>query len=94
MQRKSVNSSNLSSVGYDEGTQVLEIEFHGGGIYRYSGVPKDEYENMMATKSPGQYFRARIEHKHPYTSNRRVHRDFSGKKKPGKSGFKRFGGRR
>ncbi len=33
-------SSDLQNVGYDEATCTLEIKFHSGGVYQYSGVPK------------------------------------------------------
>ena len=32
MDRKSVTSSNISSIGYSPETQTLEIEFKGGGV--------------------------------------------------------------
>ena len=39
MDRKHVNSSDLKSVGYDEKSQILEIEFNNGGVYIYSKMP-------------------------------------------------------
>ena len=56
MNRTSVSSSNLASVGYDSSTQVLEIEFLHGGIYQYSGVPSSVYAGLMAASSHGSYF--------------------------------------
>ncbi|MDD2440037.1 MAG: KTSC domain-containing protein [Methanosarcinaceae archaeon] len=56
MIREFVISSNLKSVGYDEGIQTLEIEFNSGGIYRYFGVPKYVYINLMSASSHGKYF--------------------------------------
>jgi len=56
MNRTSVSSSNLASVGYDSSTQVLEIEFLHGGIYQYSGVPSSVYAGLMAASSHGAYF--------------------------------------
>ncbi|EFF2588943.1 KTSC domain-containing protein [Escherichia coli] len=43
MIRNYVSSSNLQSVGYDSATLTLEIAFHNGGIYQYSGVPSRIY---------------------------------------------------
>lgn len=40
MKRIPVSSSNLASVGYDEISQALEIEFLHGGVYQYFGVSK------------------------------------------------------
>lgn len=56
MQRQSVSSSNLASVGYDEDNSILEIEFNHGGIYQYSNVSKAIYEELMSASSHGQYF--------------------------------------
>jgi KTSC domain len=56
MNRTPVSSSNLASVGYDSSSQVLEIEFLHGGIYRYSGVPSSVFSGLMAASSHGSYF--------------------------------------
>lgn len=63
MIRKPVRSSNLSSVGYENGT--LEVQFHSGGIYRYSGVPENVYRNLMSAASLGSYFAAFIKDRYP-----------------------------
>lgn len=60
MKRVTVNSSNLKSVGYDETSQILEIEFLHGGIYQYFDVPKSEYNGLMKADSHGKYFVAHI----------------------------------
>jgi hypothetical protein len=56
MNRTTVISSNLASVGYDSDTQVLEIQFLNGGIYQYSRVPSSVYSGLMAASSHGSYF--------------------------------------
>jgi len=56
MKRKSVESSNLASVGYDAAKQILEIEFNHGGIYQYFDVPQDVYDELMDADSHGRYF--------------------------------------
>lgn len=66
MERESVNSSNLKSVGYDAAQQVLEIEFHEGGVYRYSGVPEEVYRALLEADSKGSYFVASIKEAYPY----------------------------
>ena len=53
MYRKPVKSSNVKSVGYDEMTMDLEIEFITGAIYRYSKVPEDVYVSFMTAPSIG-----------------------------------------
>ncbi|RNI15980.1 KTSC domain-containing protein [Methanohalophilus sp. RSK] len=64
MQRKHVTSSNLKSVGYDSATNILEIEFNNGGIYRYSGVPARAYDELMSSSSHGKYFHKNIRDKY------------------------------
>lgn len=44
MNRQTVNSSNLASVGYDEATSTLEIEFLNNSIYQYFDVPHHIYQ--------------------------------------------------
>jgi len=63
MDRESVNSSNLKSVGYDEATQILEIEFNTRKIYQYHRVPKEVYNGLMTSPSHGQYFHRFIKDK-------------------------------
>lgn len=60
MERISVSSSNISSIGYDENSQTLEIEFHNGGVYQYFDVPVNVYQGLIQTGSSGQYFAQHI----------------------------------
>ncbi|MBU0579637.1 MAG: KTSC domain-containing protein [Candidatus Margulisbacteria bacterium] len=55
MDMVSVSSSNLSAVGYDEDSALLQIEFKSGVVYEYYDVPKYEYEGLMAADSLGKY---------------------------------------
>jgi hypothetical protein len=66
MNRESVSSSNLASVGYDAENEILEIEFKHGGIYQYYGVPKSEHEALMNADSHGKYFAANIKNNYRY----------------------------
>jgi hypothetical protein len=55
-----VESSNLCSVGYNPWTGELEIEFRGGRVYQYPGVPFEVYLGLMNADSHGSYFAANI----------------------------------
>ncbi len=66
MQRQPVSSSDLRSIGYDAETQVLEIEFHSGGIYQYSRVPESTWQRLLGAPSKGRYFHASIKDRYPY----------------------------
>jgi hypothetical protein len=63
MVRTFVQSSDIRSVGYNQGT--LEIEFHSGGIYQYYNVPESVYRSLMAASSHGKYFHEYIKDYYP-----------------------------
>ncbi len=56
MERLAVNSSNLASVGYDEESSTLEVEFNSGYIYHFFGVPFHLYSSLMFARSKGEFF--------------------------------------
>ncbi len=56
MNRTSVSSSNIASIGYDAARRVLEIEFLNGSVYQYSSVPESLYNGLMNASSHGSYF--------------------------------------
>ena len=56
IERTAVRSSALRSVGYDEDSQTLEIEFTNGAVYQYFDVPAEVYRGLMAAESHGRYF--------------------------------------
>ena len=64
MEMKNVQSSHLKAVGYDNQSQILVVQFHGGRIYQYSNVPASEYHGLMSASSHGTYFDRNIK-KHP-----------------------------
>lgn len=53
-----VSSSEIASVGYENGT--LHIRFHSGGLYQYTNVPASLYQGLIAAASKGRYFHANI----------------------------------
>jgi len=67
MDRIQVTSSDLRSVGYEEETQTLEIEFNSGSVYRYANVPPHEYEGLINASSKGKYFHANIKNAYSCT---------------------------
>ena len=60
MNRQPVKSSNIKSVGYEEDTETLEIEFASGGVYQYAGVPYEAYKAFLQAGSLGQWFQTNI----------------------------------
>ena len=55
-----VESSNIKSVGYDDASQVLEVEFKAGTLYRFYGVDPDIYNSLLAARSKGSFFSKHI----------------------------------
>lgn len=54
MERKKVNSSQIRSVGYDLGSQTLEVELTDGSIiWQYSKVPPRGAPRMAAMNDNG-----------------------------------------
>lgn len=67
MYRESVESSNIASIGYDEASRTLEVEFLNGSVYEYSGVPPEEHRGLMDAGSHGKYLNANIKGRYSYT---------------------------
>jgi len=55
IERIKVSSSNIESIGYDKERKELYVEFRGGGIYVYVGVPGLVYEKLMESNSKGRF---------------------------------------
>jgi lysyl-tRNA synthetase, class II len=60
MQRQTVESTTMRSVGYDQTNQVLEVEFQSGAVYQYLDVPGAIYKEFLDAESEGQYFNSEI----------------------------------
>lgn len=67
MERKPVSSSNIASIGYDENTSTLEIEFLNNSIYQYFDVPQHIYNDLMQADSQGQYLAQNIKGVYRYS---------------------------
>ena len=65
MERKRVSASNIRSVGYDAGKQVLEIEFSSGSIVQYTGVSPEVHRRFINSPSPGSFFQDQIDENFP-----------------------------
>ena len=55
MERIPVKSSNVDSVGYEEGTKTLEVGFKSGGVYQYAGVEPQTHLDLMGAESIGKF---------------------------------------
>ena len=60
MEREEVDSSNIISIGYEEETETLEVEFHGGRVYQYYGVPNHIHRDLMSADSHGGFLDSHV----------------------------------
>ena len=67
MIRDPVASTNLVSVGYDEASQTLEVEFLNGTVYQNYNVGAAMYEQLMAAPSKGQFLNVYVRNAYPYS---------------------------
>jgi hypothetical protein len=44
----------VATVGYDEATHALEVEFKDGSVYQYVQVPAGVYAGLLAGSSRGE----------------------------------------
>lgn len=59
-------SSNVASIGYDALARVLEVAYRHGGVYRYDGVPPEEWAALLDSPSVGRFLAARIKRAYPW----------------------------
>lgn len=65
-----VESSNIQSIGHSYPRRILEIKFRNGGVYRYKGVPRNEFKRLLAAPSKGKAFHRDIKYNYPYKKYR------------------------
>jgi KTSC domain-containing protein len=65
MRRQSVDSSAISSVGYDARRSMLEVEFRRGAVYDYLEVPPRVWKDLLKAPSKGRFFSQHIRGQFP-----------------------------
>jgi len=60
VERQPVKSRILRSVGYDDSTKILEIEFQNGLVYQFLAVPPKTYADLMHSGEIGKYFSEKV----------------------------------
>jgi KTSC domain len=64
MRREPVESTSIASMGYDRRSATLEIEFAGGGVYRYLAVSERTWERLRAAESKGRFVNGSVKPYH------------------------------
>ena len=62
-----VTSSNVESIGYDEGSSTLQVKFKNGTTYQYFDVPENIFIELRDADSVGGYLAARIKGTYRYS---------------------------
>jgi hypothetical protein len=64
MGREPVNSSMITSMGYDSENGVLEIEFKSdGSVWQYYDFPEHMWNEFLISTSQGKYWHANIKNR-------------------------------
>lgn len=64
MDRETVTSSTVLSIGYEPSTSTLEVEFRSG-IYQYYNVPEPIYQQLIEADSKGKFMHIYIKPAYP-----------------------------
>ena len=67
MEMISVSSSNVASVGYDEDSSTLQVEFNNGTTYQYFDVPENIFVGLRDAGSVGGYLADNIKGTYRYS---------------------------
>lgn len=59
-----MKSSEIKSIGYDNESKVLELEFKSGAVYQYANVAENIYKELISADSIGGYFNRYIRDSH------------------------------
>ena len=61
MERDTVDSSMIATIGYDQSSGTVEVEFRSSGqVWQYYDVPEFTYNEVRAAGSLGNAFNAMI----------------------------------
>jgi hypothetical protein len=60
-----VESSAVKTIGYDVDAEEAYVEYLGGGLYAYEGVPAGVFEELASAESKGTFVNTVIK-KYPF----------------------------
>jgi hypothetical protein len=58
-------STDIKSIGYDESSRLLEIEFLDSSIHQYQNVPKIAHLALMTAQAKGLHYLTEIKNVYP-----------------------------
>lgn len=62
-----VDSTSIRSIGYDEASSTLYVEFADGATYIYDNVPQLIHQELLQAESVGGYFNRVIRANYSYS---------------------------
>ena len=65
MSQQRTRSTGIRSIGYDPTTKALLVICESGDAYRYAGITKEVYENLIAAPSRDRFVRESIQGRYP-----------------------------
>jgi len=60
MERQSVESSNIASVGFCPERNCIEVQFKNGSVYEYENCDQKLFDDLMKADSKGQFVNAHL----------------------------------
>ena len=66
MHRTAITSPGIEQLGYEEGSEILEIKFVSGTVYEFYNVPSKMYEQLMSSPRKELFYETNILVRFPY----------------------------
>lgn len=60
------HSSDSTAIDSFEYTQILEVRFVNGSVYRYYGIPENVHKDFMSASSLGKFFVENIKERYAF----------------------------
>ena len=67
--REPVKSTSIASVGYDDLSATLEIEFRKASVYQYYDVPQRIYTELITASALGRFINNKVK---PYFAYKKI----------------------
>jgi KTSC domain len=66
MHRTAIAANGIAQVGYEDGSEILEIEFTSGKVFQFFNVPPKMFHQLMDTQFKEFYYQNNIHDRFPY----------------------------
>ena len=66
MERVSMESTSIRSIGFARANRVMDVEFVTGAVYRYFRVPEAAFDEFKRAESKGRYFAQSVRGKYEF----------------------------